>query len=77
MNKSPWYVAIRKKRSPMGCKATGMCEKVQEDSNLANLLPGFGCKTQSPLWAAPASSVWARYTQIDLSLMSLDPNNED
>ncbi|KAJ0814179.1 hypothetical protein HanPSC8_Chr17g0782541 [Helianthus annuus] len=46
-----------------------MCEKVQGNSNLASLLPGFGWKTQSPLWAAPASRVWARYTQIDLSLL--------
>ena len=64
MYKNLWYVAIRKKRSPMGCKATGMCELVQEVLKPSKVVPGFRLEDIVTLWA----------TLVPMGVGSLHPN---
>ncbi|MFS7911480.1 hypothetical protein Hanom_Chr02g00118641 [Helianthus anomalus] len=53
----------------MVCKAIDMCEVMQEDSNLADFCVRLKVTPRSVQWAWS----WARYTQIDLPLMTLGP----
>ena len=75
---SPWYVAIRKKRSPMVCKAIDMCEVMQEDSNLADLLPGFRLEDTVTTMGRPGlTGVGLLHPNRSITLVSLGPNNKD